>query len=242
MLFAANGLIGCPVKASDGDAGTVKDFLFDDRKWLIRWMVIDTGHWLAGRKILIHPSAIAPLVVPAKPALPMMTPGETLTVTVNVTRAQIESSPRAPTGERVTHAPQEEVYDYYQWDPVWAASGSGAQVPDPSEWATVPVAGRDPHVGGVAKVKGFVVQASDGDLGPVENVLSDSENWDVRYLVVATHRWLSGKEVQLSPHAVTEIDWTGRRVYVNVTREQVRSAPAWDPLTYCYSDEMGSNT
>jgi hypothetical protein len=30
---------------------------------------------------------------------------------------------------------------------------------------------------------------------------------------------------------VSTFDWSGRRVYVNVTREQVRSAPAWDPLT-----------
>jgi len=200
MLFAVNVLIGCPIKASDGDAGTVKDFLFDDRKWLIRWMEVDAGPWLLGRKILIHPSAIAPLVVPPKPGLPMTAPGETLTVSVNLSRAQIESGPTAQAHELVTYAHQQELYDYYRWDPFWAASGSGAQEPDTSEWAAVPP-GPDPHIGGIAEIKGFTVQASDGDLGSVENVLSDSENWDVRYLVVATRRGLSGKEVQLSPHA-----------------------------------------
>ena len=78
MLFAVNGLIGCPVEASDGDIGAVKDFLFDDRSWKIRWMTVDTGHWLPGRQVLIHPSAIAPLELPPKPALPMMTGGQTL--------------------------------------------------------------------------------------------------------------------------------------------------------------------
>ena len=29
---------------------------------------------------------------------------------------------------------------------------------------------------------------------------------------------------------MTDIDWPQRRVSVNVTREQVKSAPAWDPL------------
>ncbi len=29
---------------------------------------------------------------------------------------------------------------------------------------------------------------------------------------------------------MTDIDWVERRVNVNVTREQVKSAPAWDPL------------
>ena len=55
MLFAASGLIGCAVAASDGRVGAVKDFLFDDRSWNVRWMVVDTGHWLPGRKVLIHP-------------------------------------------------------------------------------------------------------------------------------------------------------------------------------------------
>ena len=41
---------------------------------------------------------------------------------------------------------------------------------------------------------------------------------------------MPGKLVQLSPYAVTGIDWPESRVNVNVTREQVKSAPAWDPL------------
>ena len=93
MLFAVNGLIGCPVAASDGDIGSVKDFLFDDRSWKIRWMTVDTGHWLTGRQVLIHPSAIAPLELPPKPALPMMTGGQTLTISVRLTKQQIEFEP-----------------------------------------------------------------------------------------------------------------------------------------------------
>src|SRR5271165_7165115 len=77
MLFAVSGLLGCPIKAGDGLVGSVKDFLFDDRSWRVRWMVVDTGHWLPGRQVLIHPSAIAPLdlALPAKRILPMMTKG-----------------------------------------------------------------------------------------------------------------------------------------------------------------------
>jgi hypothetical protein len=34
----------------------------------------------------------------------------------------------------------------------------------------------------------------------------------------------------LSPYAVKEIDWSEERINVNVTRDQVKSSPAWDPL------------
>ena len=43
MLFAVSGLIGCPVEASDGEVGAVKDFLFDDQTWKIRWMAVEAG-------------------------------------------------------------------------------------------------------------------------------------------------------------------------------------------------------
>ena len=73
MLFAVSGLMGCPVEASDGEVGAVKDFLFDDETWKIRWMAVEAGDWLPGRRrVFIHPSAIAPLALPAKSNIPMM--------------------------------------------------------------------------------------------------------------------------------------------------------------------------
>ncbi len=38
MLFAVSGLIGCEVQASDGAVGAVKDLLFDDQTWKLRWL------------------------------------------------------------------------------------------------------------------------------------------------------------------------------------------------------------
>ena len=50
MLFAVSGLEGAQVRATDGKVGAVKDFLFDDETWKIRWMAVDAGHWLPGRR------------------------------------------------------------------------------------------------------------------------------------------------------------------------------------------------
>ena len=55
MLFAVSGLMGCPVVASDGEVGVVKDFLFDDETWKIRWMAVERRR-LAGRPPAgVHP-------------------------------------------------------------------------------------------------------------------------------------------------------------------------------------------
>src|ERR1700734_4498531 len=126
MLFAVSGLVGCPVGASDGDVGAVKDFLFDDQTWKIRWMAVEAGDWLPGRRrVFIHPSAIAPLQISSKPTLPMMSSPETLRLTVNLARAQIEAGPHAHEDAPVTKDMEGLLYDYYAWDPYWGGSPFG---------------------------------------------------------------------------------------------------------------------
>jgi hypothetical protein len=260
MLFAVTGLQKCPVQAGDGRVGAVKDFLFDDQSWKLRWMVVDTGQRLPGRQILIHPSAIAPLdlALPERRGLPMMSGGVTLVVSVRLTKQQIEASPEASEDEPVTKQMEAQLYDYYGWDPNWGPTYFGpnaiatpfsgpplvavamerqaAEESQAAEREIRPGDG-DPHLRSVAKVKGYHVHATDGDLGHVENFLADDGNWDIRYLVIATHNWWPGKQVQLAPHAVHTIDWAERHINVNVTRDQVKSSPPWDPLAMV--DQIG---
>jgi hypothetical protein len=51
----------------------------------------------------------------------------------------------------------------------------------------------------------------------------------IRYLLVDTGNWLPRKKVLLSPRWVESVDWNKSRVYVNVTREQVKHSPEYDP-------------
>jgi len=50
LLFVESTLKGYTVEASDGKIGVVRDFLFDDQSWKIRWLVLDAGSWLPRRK------------------------------------------------------------------------------------------------------------------------------------------------------------------------------------------------
>jgi hypothetical protein len=43
------------IESDDGEIGAVCDFIFDERSWEIIYLVIDTGRWLPGRKVLISP-------------------------------------------------------------------------------------------------------------------------------------------------------------------------------------------
>ena len=253
MLFAVSGLIGCPVQASDGEVGAVKDFLFDDKTWKIRWMAVDASRLAARPPPGVH-SSVSDCSAGAAAkahATDDELSGETLALTVNLTKAQIAAGPHAHEHDPVTRDMEALLYDYYAWDPYWGASHfGGAALPNAESQivddaarreadAEIPPLDGADHLHSVAEFKGYYVHAVDGDIGHVENLLADDANWEIRYLVIATRNWWPGKVVQLSPYAVKDIDWFGEHVNMNVSRDQVRSAPAWDPLAM--ADEVSED-
>src|ERR1035437_6312095 len=79
-----------------------------------------------------------------------------------------------------------------------------------------------------AHLKGFVVRATDGELGTVDQIYFDDETWAIRYLIVETGGWLSGRRVLISPISVVHTDLQARRVDVALTKQQVENSPDID--------------
>ena len=47
------------VVATDGRSGAVDDVYFDDLSWMVRYIVVDTGRWVSGRRVLISPRFVS---------------------------------------------------------------------------------------------------------------------------------------------------------------------------------------
>lgn len=237
MLIAGSALKGYTIDATDSRIGTVKTFLFDDTTWKIRWLVIDTGHWLTGRQVLIHPSAIG------RPD------HDRQYLPVDLSKSQIEASPDIAQDRPVTLQMQEHLYNYYGWDPYWGPNfygaglyGSGlgmagafgvppygAEREMPGETLQLGSEEGDPHLRSMTALRGYHIHAIDGSIGHVENFLLDDATWNIRYLIVDTRNWWPGAHVLISPYAVQSIDWGDRQVHLNAAREQVRTSPPWEP-------------
>jgi hypothetical protein len=57
-LRSTSGVTGHHIQALDGEIGHVEDFIIDDETWSIRYLVVDTKNWWAGRHVLISPQWI----------------------------------------------------------------------------------------------------------------------------------------------------------------------------------------
>jgi sporulation protein YlmC with PRC-barrel domain len=54
-LQTATAVMGFAIQTEDGEIGHVKDVLVDDKAWAIRYLVVDTEHWWAGKTVLVSP-------------------------------------------------------------------------------------------------------------------------------------------------------------------------------------------
>ncbi|MCX6150309.1 MAG: PRC-barrel domain-containing protein [Ignavibacteriales bacterium] len=57
-LRSTNNVEGYYIHAIDGDIGHVEDYIVDDEKWNLCFLIVDTHNWLQGRKVLISPQWI----------------------------------------------------------------------------------------------------------------------------------------------------------------------------------------
>lgn len=223
MLISAKYLTNYKIESKDGHVGQVHSFLFDDEKWIVRYLVVDIGHWLTGRKVLIIPSALG------KPE------GQDRVFPVDLTREEISNSPDISTDQPISRQQETDLHKYYNWAAYWggplglAATPIGP-IPSPDELKpSVSTAERENHLRSTKEVIGYTIQASDGKIGRVDDFIIHQENWIIRYMVVDTTHWFAGKKVLIPPDWIKEISWANAEVSVDVTKETVKKSPEFNP-------------
>lgn len=234
MLRSMKELIGYDIQARDGLIGHANDFYFDDQAWATRYLVVDTGPWILGRKVLI---SVYELEQPN---------WENRQFPLDLTKEQIENSPSILNDQPVSRQYEIELHNYYGWQPYWF-SPVGAPAPGvlpPA--AVVPKSYQkktkeeqqsqtgadqpaDPHLRSTEEVKGYTVQARDGDAGSIYDFIVDDESWLIRYLVVDTGPWILGRQVIFAPTWVEQISFADASVAIDLSRETIENSPSYDP-------------
>ena len=230
MLNSISHITGARITATDGDIGHVRQAYFDDRSWTVRYLIVDTGTWLNGREVLISPYAVKQ-PMGGGPDIPVM-----------LTQEQVRTSPAVDTMQPVSRQQEREQLRHHRHPEYWDGGGLWAlgALPYPPA-AVLPdeqgaqrdalergFKGDDVHLRSSAHVTGYAIQASDHSIGRVKDFVFDDSNWAIRYLVVDTSAWWQGgTPVLVGMHWVDRIDWATQKVHVRLTREQVRTSPAF---------------
>ncbi len=85
---------------------------------------------------------------------------------------------------------------------------------------------RESTTGGTTTdVAGFSVEATDGHIGKIDQATYETGSSGI---VVDTGFWIFGKKRQIPAGALERIDLEEEKVYVNMTKDQIKNAPDYE--------------
>jgi stress response protein YsnF len=235
MLHSAKTLTGYKLDSLEGEIGRVEEFYFDDKHWVVRYLVADSGNWLTGRHVLLSPYALGAVS------------NEKHRVTVDLTKKQIEGSPGLDRDKPVSRQFEESYYGYYGYPMYWGGPYMWGPYPyitrDRDEWKnrTKAEKGWDPNLRSTSAVAGYHVEAKDGAIGHVEDFVIDDATWAIRYLIVDTRNWWPGKRVLIAPQWIERVSWSESSVFIHLSREAIKQSPEFtdeSALTRDYEDAL----
>jgi len=203
MIRRVRDLEGLTLTAVDGHAGRIRDVYFDDETWRVRYLVGETSPWPTGIHVAIAPSHVEEIDVRSN------------AVAVDLTRLEIERNPVLDSDLPISaqlRAASSAIGGPMYWG--FGAAGSASHE-----------AVHDTHLRSARHVTGFRVQATDGQLGHVIDLLVDDEDWTVPYLMTDTTHWRAGRPRLLSTGCVERIEVAAPQVLTRISRDEVELPP-----------------
>jgi hypothetical protein len=226
MLHLARKVLGSTIRAVDGDIGTLDDFYFDDELWAIRYLVVDTGGWLGGRRVVVSPMSVdAPW---GKAGIPL-----------RITKEQVQNSPAVDLALPLSRAGEAQLLGHYGYPYYWGSSNvwgtfdnPGALVmAPPTEVLTAEFQDADGRpLRSIKDSAGYHLHATDGEIGHVDDFLIGEQTWRVHHLLVDTSNWIGGRAVVIACDTVRHVDADREMLYVDTTRKAIQDAPPFESI------------
>ena len=227
MLRSANDLKDFSIGATDGDIGRVEGFYFDDRRWTVRYIIVNTGGWFSERKVLVSPYAVDG------------TNWNSRTIDTALTREEVKVSPRidvkSPTSRdhEAAFNGHHNLPNYWDGPKLWGPVRRPAAIKKHNRENLPPSDGprdhfADSRLRSTSEMHGNVIICTDGNIGHLEDFILDDESWSIRYLVIDTRNWWPGKKVMLPPRLIASVNWRDGKVHVELTCRQIKDSPEYD--------------
>ncbi|MFO7756115.1 MAG: PRC-barrel domain-containing protein [Bacteroidales bacterium] len=226
MKRSLKNLTDYTVQSNDGMKGKVKDFLFDEESWIIRYLEADFGSHIKDKRVLI-------------PAVFLNEPDwDNKEFPVNLKKENIEACPAPDEVAPISREYEKQIASFYEIEYYWptlytSPAGTGVYYPPrPIETPNkiVNEDELDTNLRSFKEVKGYFIHATDGRIGHINDIIIDDEDWQLVYIIIDTKNWVPwSREVILSVDILDEINYVRSEVSVPLTKDNIKEAPEFDP-------------
>jgi len=215
------------IQATDTSVGGIKDMLFDDENFIIRYIVADTNTWLPlSRKVVISPVSITHI------------DSKEHRIAVDMTSQMLKDSPSIDEHKPVSREYEETLFKYYGYGYYWVGPGAWGDFAHPGELVDPPShnraeLGQDSrpvnHLRACGEVNGYEVATTNGNVGHICDFVFDLKTWTLTLVILDTHNWLpGGKKVAILPSHITKIDWAAHSVDIILSEDGLLNQPEVD--------------
>ncbi|WP_164669633.1 PRC-barrel domain containing protein [Virgibacillus doumboii] len=225
MLYLTTDLKAYNINAQDGEMGKIHDLYFDDKKWAIRYAVVDARKWLPSRRVLLSPASFEKMDEQGK------------MVDVKHDKETVRNSPSIPSDSAISEDMEIALTGYYGWSRYWMGSmlwgdqdspishfhnDSEAKASFRNE-AQLNEGKKDYNLRSEEETLEYRVHANDGKIGKVTDMVFDDEYWKIRYLVVQMDDFPSGEKMFVfTPETIQSVDWFEGDIYADVELEALK--------------------
>lgn len=239
MLNSLKHLMDAKISATDGEVGAIQQACFDDRDWALRYLVVETGSWLAGRPVLISPYAVQQPV------------GHGNHLHLKLSLQQLRGSPPIDPQHPLSRQDERNYLRHFGYPAYWQGGAlwgrqatpdggmalAEAEEAEEGDAAALERQSQQVHLRASREVLGCEVMASDGSIGSVKDFVLDDDTWAIRYLVVDTSAWWqSGQRVLIGMPWAERIDFKTQQFHVHLNRAQVRASPKFEDVASIHRD------
>ncbi len=227
MVVSSKQLSHFSICATDDNVGGIRDILFDDETYVVRYLVADTNTWLPlSRKVVISPISVNQVDTDDE------------TVQINMTVDTLKNSPSIDEHKPVSREYEENLFKYFGYGYYWIGPGAWGEFAHPNELVELQQETQidvqqtkkvENHLRSCSEMGGYEVATQNDNVGHISNFIVDTNNWHIRLLVVDTNNWLpGGKHLALLPEDIDNIDWAAHHVAVSLTHDQLIQRPEVD--------------
>lgn len=227
MKRSLKNLIGFPLEFLDKTRGNVKDFLFDENTWTVRYIEADLGVIFPGKKVLI------PRVFFEDPDWR----AKKFPILLNT--SQIKDCPPLHENLSVSREYEKRMNDHYRVEHYWMKPNiPSAAIPldaIPPRPVKIPLEKLDEekietNLRSFNEVMNYQINAKDDKLGKIVDIIVEDLNWMIMYAIVDTRKWMPlSKKVLIGIPWLESISYVNKELNIDLTTDSIKDAPEFDP-------------
>jgi hypothetical protein len=194
MLWRAEDLYGIKLRGFDGTIGHIRDLLFDDTTWTIRYLVGEEVAWPFPHTFVIAPTSVKGIEWQERTCL------------VAVSRREVRDDPRLRLAESLISDASIALQDPRPWRPAIKHRASFQ-----------PTYATDLRGGALLRsarnLGTFTVQTADGRLGCVTDLLIHKKEWTICDLLIYVQAPGLYRRTMVTPRQIGRVDWGQSKIY-----------------------------